>query len=527
MEENQEKHWSEMSKSELIEDFRKSKEDPKYFIRRYIKIIHQLRGEICFDLYPFQERIIDDLQDNRFNIIRKFRQAGITTLACAYGLWIALFQSNKTIPILSIGDTESTEVLARIKLMYDELPPHYKPGLTKSTEHALFLGNGSKILSRPSKKTSGRSLSGYLLIIDEAAFIENIDDIWAAVYPIISTGGRVFIISTVNGTGNWYYDTYTRAKEETNEFNAIDIHWKEHPEYWYNSKYDDLYKECMSLDKKYNVNTWLDITQSNIGNKRWLQEYEMEFLGTGETFIDGGILRELSKRVSEDYYIKYNNRMRVWKDPDPNYEYAIGVDVSLGRNRDYSAFHIINLYNGEQVAEFYSNKTPINELAEILNREAVLYNTAYVLIERNTIGDNLIDWLYNILEYENLWCDEKGDFGFQITTRNRESLLASLEEAIRTNVVKITSERTVKELLTFVVNERGKAEADRGNHDDLVSSLSLAVYGLNTLIEDSLIEHESIPHKESKPLVPTSTNKAKLHTSFGGITEEDLKWLMK
>ena len=185
------------------------------------------------------------------------------------------------------------------------------------------------------------------------------------------------------------------------------------------------------------------------------------------------------------------------------------------------------MYNGEQVAEFYSNKTPINEFADILAREANLYNTSYLLVERNTIGNNLIDWLYNILEYENLWADDKGDIGFQVTAKNREVLLASLEESIRTDVIKINSRRTIKELFTFIITDNGKAQADAGNNDDLVTSLALSVFGLNTLRETTPIEYSKIPHKEQKPLTPTVNNKAKLITSFGSTTEEDIKWLMK
>ena len=519
------KHWTKMSQDELITEFKHCKEDPKYFISNYIHIIHQLRGEISFDLYPFQGKIIDKLQTNRFNIIRKFRQAGITTLACAYATWIIIFGSNKTIPILSIGDTESTETLERVKLMYDSLPPMFQPEILKRTEHILSLKNGCKVVSRPSKKTSGRSLSGYLLIIDEAAFIEKIDEIWAAVYPIISTGGRAFIISTVNGVGNFYHQMYTEAAEKRNNFNTIDIHWKDHPEYFYNPNYDWLYEELQEKEETYDVTCWESTTKNNVGIKRWLQEYEMEFLGTGDTYIDGDTIKSITETISSDFISKYRNKMRVWKDPEPHYDYILAADVSLGRGRDYSAFHIINLYNGEQVAEFYSNKTPINEFAKIIATEASLYNTAYVMVERNTIGNNLIDWLFTILEYENLWADEKGQTGYQLTAKNRDVILANLEEALRMNSLKINSKRCVDEFNTFIVTETGRAQADKGKNDDLIMSLALIVHGMNTLTEGTPMEHIRATTKEIKPLAPTNQTKYKFKT-YGGISEEEIKWLM-
>jgi len=273
------------------------------------------------------------------------------------------------------------------------------------------------------------------------------------------------------------------------------------------------------------VDKWEETTKSNISPRKWLQEFECDFLGTGDTYVDGEVLTYIREQVSEEFYIKYNNRMRVWKDANPIYDYVLAADVSLGRGRDYSAFQIINMYNGEQVAEFYSNRTPINEFAQIIATEANLYNTAAVISERNTIGNNLIDWLFTALEYENIWIDEKGNMGYQVTNINREVLLADLEEAIRTATIRINSDRTINELFTFIVAENGKAEAEQGYHDDLVISLALAVYGYNNILEKTPIDHmrgTSI----NRPLTPIRTTKYTMKT-HGGITGEDLKWLME
>lgn len=507
-----------MDKSELLNEFTKCKEDPVYFISNYIKVTHPVRGLVPFKLYPFQVEMLEAIKTHRFNVLRKFRQAGCTTISAAYSLWMIVFQKHKQVVILSKGDAESTEVLDRIKIMYDELPTFLRPKIVEDNKHTLKLSTGSTIKSRPSGKQSGRSLAGSLLIIDEAAFIENIDTIWAAVYPIISTGGRAFVLSTVNGIGNWYYDVYHKAKSGENSFNAIDINWESHPEYKRMAGYEPLYEE---LEKKgLFVDTWEETTKKNMPLKQWLQEYECEFLGTGETYIEGYLLRRLVDEINEDYWIKYNNKMRVWKEPTAEHEYVIGVDVSLGRDRDYSAFHIFNAYTGEQVAEFYSNKTPINELAQILYTEANLYNNAHVIIERNTIGNNLIDWMFNVLEYDNLWMDDKNDFGVQITTRNREEFLARMEEYIRNNYLKLNSKRTVDELLTFIVDDNGKIKADAGKHDDLIMSLSMVVSLLHTLADHAPLEMaQNNEEKERRPLEPVKTSQ---HDSI----DEDIKWLM-
>ena len=508
---------------DYLKEFVKSREDPSYFMSNYIKVAHPVRGLVKFKLYPFQENIVEDIETHRFNILRKFRQAGCTTIAGAYSLHFTNFNSHKTVVILSKGDTESTEVLDRIKIMHDELPSWLKQPIIESNKHTLKFKNGSVIKSRPSGKQSGRSLAGSLLIIDEAAFIEAIDTIWAAVYPIISTGGRAFVLSTVNGMGNWYHKVYNEAVKGENAFNVINIEWQDHPEYKKQLGFEPLYAELEA--KGVDVDSWEKTTKLNMPFKQWLQEYECEFLGTGATYLEGSILRRLVEEVTPDYDIKYNNRMRVFKQPDPTRQYVMGVDTSLGRERDYSALQIVDCYNGEQVAEFYSNKTPINEFAEIIDREATLYGTALVMPERNTIGENLIDWLFNIYEYENLWMEDGTDkVGYLTTAKNKEFMLAKMEEYIRKHIIKINSKRTVNELLTFIIDDNNKIKADRGKHDDLIISLALATFALHTLSENDLLEYSQIPHKKQMPLVP-DVWKRQISTA-GGITEEDMRWLL-
>ena len=515
-----------MNDQKLLQEFKRSKEDPIYFMSKYIKVAHPTRGLVNFELYPFQKIIVKALQENRFNILRKFRQGGCTTIASAYALWLAVFHKHKTIAILSKGDVESTEVLERIKLMYDELPTFLRPALEESNKHTLKLTTNSVIRSRPSGKQSGRSLSASLLIIDEAAFIDNIGTIWAAAYPIISTGGAAFILSTVNGVGNWFYDIYKEAKSSDNAFYALDINWKDHPEYNRVEGYEWLYKFMEEQDPPLSIDDWSKITRANMPLKQWMQEYECEFLGTGDTFVEGEVLKQLLDNKNDEYYIKYNNKMRVWEDPKPYYEYVMGVDVALGRGRDYSAFHIINRYNGEQVAEFYSNRTPINEFAEIVSKEGSLYNIAHVIVERNSIGNNLVDELFRILEYENLWMDDHGDFGIQITTKNREIMLTQLEEFIRTNKLKINSKRTIKELLTFVIKESGKIEAEKNHNDDLIMSLACTTHLLAHLQESDPVETTRQGPMGKDPLLPISLRPVNVQ-SHGGITKEDLAWLRK
>lgn len=512
---------------DVKQEFRKCQADCVYFIENYVKIVHPVRGLVYFKLYPFQKRIVKEIHQYRQTIMKKFRQAGASTIGAAYALWYIIFHANKKIAILSKDDEAAMEFLSRAKLMYQELPKWLKPIAKKNTEHRLDLENGSSIQSKASSKQSGRSISASIVFMDEAAFIENANTIWGALAPTISTGGKICLISTVNGIGNFYHKMWLQAIANENGFHPIQISYKEHPEYCRHEGYEWLYKELESQNPPINVDEWEAKTKARHTYKEWKQEYLSDFLGTGDTYIQGEILEQLKLNCNKNYWIKYNNRMRVWEDPKPHHDYVLAADPSIGRERDYSAFHIIDLYNGTQVAEFYSNRTPINEFAEIIAREGRVYNTAYVLSERNGIGNNLIYFLKETLEYENLVMDDDREIGIQITQKNRDNLLADMEDAIRGNRLKLNSERLVDELLTFVIDpDTGKVKADSNCHDDLIMSLAMAVRVFTELRGSSYIERDTL--LDNSAIGPSSgfSTKYKIVTANGGTTIEDIKWLL-
>ena len=472
-----------MTREEILAEIEKCADSPTYFINNYVKVVHPVLGIVPFHLFPFQERIITEMTGHRFSLVKKFRQAGITTLAAAYSLWTIIFQDHKNVMVVSIGDRESRAFLGRVAAMYDDLPTWLKPSEIKRNQHTLKLSTGSEIKSQPAGAGRGESVS--LLIVDEAAFVDKMREFWMAIYPTISTGGSACLISTVNGMSNLYYELYNSAKAKENNFHVIDIAWREHP--WYTPE-------------------WYEETRPNMSDKAWLQEYECEFLGTGDTFIDRDTLAKLNDNTSEDFFTKYTHRMRVWKEPERYHNYVIAADCSYGREQDNSAFHVINLYNGEQVAEFYSNVTPIKKFAQILSEIGKYYNTAYLSVERNALGMALLEELWGELEYENLHMDDKGEFGVMVTTKNRDLLLAKMEDYLRSGTIRINSKRTVKELLTFIINEdNGKVSADKGYTDDLVMSLAQACFVMEETIKYSPIVLSKLEREKDKPLPIIST----------------------
>jgi len=190
--------------SDEFEDLTRAAADP-FFFSNFIHVINPVYGKVQFGLYPYQRAVLYSFIRERFNIILKFRQAGLTELISLFCLWYAMFHSNKNINIISIKDTVAKKVLRKIKFMYRNLPDHLQVqiinGRTKDlgTASEIEFANGSLITSIPTTEEAGRSEALSLLVIDEAAIIRWADQIWAAAFPTLSTGGRAILNSCITG----------------------------------------------------------------------------------------------------------------------------------------------------------------------------------------------------------------------------------------------------------------------------------------------------------------------------------------
>lgn len=222
---------SQQNYRDLIKaEYKRCLEDPIYFMKKYVKIQHPIRGTVSFDLYPFQEKALGDLVKFDLNIVLKSRQMGISTLTAAYSVWLMTFFSDKNILIISITQETAKEIVTKVRFANDNLPAWLKVACVEDNRLSLRLKNGSAIKAVSSAGTAGRSAALSLLIIDEAAFIDNIEEIWLSAQYTLSTGGRAIVLSTPNGVGNFFHKTWVAAEAGENEFNTIKLPWHLHPE---------------------------------------------------------------------------------------------------------------------------------------------------------------------------------------------------------------------------------------------------------------------------------------------------------
>ena len=154
--------------------------DPAYFMKKYCMVQHPMKGKVPFHLYEYQEKSLQTFEDHRFNIILKARQLGLSTLTAGYSLWMMTFHSDKNILVIATKQDTAKNLVTKVRVMHANLPSWLKQKCTEDNKLSLRYSNGSQVKAVSSGEDSGRSEALSLLILDEAAFIDKIEPIWAA-----------------------------------------------------------------------------------------------------------------------------------------------------------------------------------------------------------------------------------------------------------------------------------------------------------------------------------------------------------
>ena len=344
----------EFTQEQVIE-FIKCKEDPVYFAKNYIKIVSLDEGEIPFNMYKFQEKLIENFHENRFNICRMPRQTGKSTTCVSYLLHYAVFNDNVNIAILANKASTAQDLLGRLQFAYEKLPKWMQQGIVSWNKRSLELENGSKIIAASTSASAVRGGSYNVIFLDEFAFIPNhiADDFFASVYPTISSGKstKVLIVSTPKGM-NHFYRMWHDAERGKNEYIPTDVHWSEVP----------------GRDAK-----WKAQTIANTSEQQFKVEFECEFLGSVDTLISAPKLRSMTY----DDPIKRNAGLDIYKEPEKDHNYIMTVDVARGVEKDYSAFVIFDTttFPYQLVAKYRNNQIKPMLFPNIIKDVAISYNS--------------------------------------------------------------------------------------------------------------------------------------------------------
>jgi len=451
---------------ENVIEFMKCKNDPVYFAKKYIKIVSLDEGLVPFNLYPFQEKLVRNFHENRFNICKMPRQTGKSTTVVSYLLHYAVFNDNVNIGILANKAKIAMDLLGRLQTAYENLPKWMQQGIIAWNKGSLELENGSKILAASTSASAVRGMSFNILFLDEFAFVPNhvAEDFFASVYPTISSGTqtKVIIVSTPRGM-NHFYRMWHDSERGKNEYIPTDVHWSEVPgrdEYWKQQ------------------------TIANTSEQQFKVEFECEFLGSVNTLINPAKLRNL---VYENPRTR-NAGLDIYENAIPDHNYMITVDVARGLGNDYSAFIVFDITNFpyKVVAKYRNNEIKPMLFPNIIHNVAKGYNNAFLLVEVNDIGDQVASIIQYDLEYENLlmasmrgragqvvgqgFSGKKTQLGVRTTSAVKKLGCSNLKAMMEDDKLLTCDYEIISELTTFA-QKHNSFEAEEGCNDDLAMCL--------------------------------------------------------
>jgi hypothetical protein len=482
-----------MSPREQVDELRKCKSDPIYFMKTYLVVDHPVKGRVPFELFPFQEECIKDFLKYPYTVVNKSRQLGLSTTTSAFCLWMAMFQRGANILLMATKLETSKGMIEKLRIYFNALPKWMteRLGLTdldaESVKYLKF-NNGSKITAIPTAKDAGRGSAVSLFVVDEAALIDNLEELWEGIFPTVSShpGARFIVFSSPKGK-NFFCSLFMNAKTATvrqtsspsakffdgigpNRFHAIELPWDVHPE----------------RDQQ-----WFEEQSASMSRKNVAQEFLCDFGGSADTFVSQNEIEHYRNNCVVPLYqtgpTQHSVDLWVWKEPTPDHEYLICADVATGVGGDFSAFHIIDTKISEVVAE-YMGKLPTDDFGDYLVKVARGYNNALIIQELNAVGIGTANKLRES-GYENVWYDPKTKEkmfymtpeqrraivpGYMVGTQNRDAILAKVEEVLRNKRLRIYSTRFVNQLETFMWNGK-RAESAKRKNDDLVMALAIGL----------------------------------------------------
>ena len=456
----------EYTNDQLIEITRCIK-DPVYFIKNYVKIVNVDLGLIPFDMWNFQEEMVRGFHNNRFSIAKMPRQVGKTTTTAGYMLWAVLFTDDYKIAILANKGDLARDILGRIKYSYEYLPLWMQQGIMEWNKGNIVLENGSEISAYATNASGVRGGTYNLVFLDEFAFVpQNIAaEFFTSTYPVISSGKttKVIIVSTPHGL-NQFYKMWTDAVEQRSLYVPFEVHWSMVP----------------GRDA-----TWREETIRNTSEEQFRQEFETEFIGSSATLIPGAKLKMLAfnnPAEKEEY-------LDIYEAPKPGHTYMAIVDCAEGVGLDYSVCSIIDVTEipYKHVAKFRDNKLSAFIFPTYVYNLANRYNRAWILVETNSVGQQVVDILHYDLEYENIFRIESHDikgqhiasgfkkgaaYGVKTSKTVKKIGCSNLKTLIETDKLTTTDFDTIAELNTFV-RDKDSYKAEEGNNDDIVMTLVL------------------------------------------------------
>ena len=473
---------------EMVEDLERARKSILHF-SRFFYIVSLDEGKQPIKLYNYQKRILKALVENRFNVVLASRQIGKTTILTIFALWMICFNDDYRVLLIANKQETAKNIFKRIKLAYEMLPNYMKPGVVAYAKEGMELENGSSIGISTTTSDAARGESINCLLLDEAAFIppEFMDDFWESVFPVISSSkkSKIFMLSTPNGVGNLFYNTYNDATLGKNGWHHERVDWSEVP----------------GRDEK-----WKEMTIRALGSlESFNQEYGNEFRAAGDNIFDKDQLDTMEQSVVDPVLEDDEGLYKIYRDRLDNHYYSIGVDVGEGIGRANSTIQVLDitdLTNIEQVATYANNKLdPFNFTAKLVEIAAQWGNPP-LLVERNNCGAQVVDALVHTHQYHNIvkYTPSMGSFTEKAELDTRLGVFSHTNSKFNSmsnfrywmnvlKVIKLNDKETINEFKTYIRHPNGiwKKQSDK-YLDDRVEALIWAIFILDNKVAEQFYE---------------------------------------
>jgi len=476
---------------EMLNEYIKCKEDIIYFAENYFYIVNIDLGKIKIPLYKYQKKMLKAMKTpqryrgelKRHCIVLSSRQVGKSVVSRIFLLHSILFNKDKTYAILANKEKTALKLLKELKDAYAMLPLWLQQGVVDGgwNKQSIEFENGIRVISSSTSSSAIRSESIALVFLDEFAFVpDNIaNEFMSSVYPTISSGktSRIIIVSTPKGL-NAFHDIWKDAIDGNNNYYPIKVNWWEVP----------------GRDKKFKEQTIKDLPG---GLVQWSQEYACQFLGSSSTLIESDILE--TTETIDPIALKWSGALQIFEEPIAGGSYVLGIDTAKGVGNDSSVIQVLKVVNDRkiiQVATYRNNLISPYDYGSVCLAIGQYYNNAYMMVESNAEGGEVLNVLWYDFEYENICnCDKKG-LGIRSTRTSKLNANMLLKEYMDKGWLKINNKHTIYELSRYVEVRPNifKSETETA-HDDEVTSLLWGLWFIRTPFYDGKITDRTFDNR--------------------------------
>lgn len=564
--------------------------NPRFYIPKFLKIRDKKAQLINLNPKPAQKKLLDLVLKLREEkkpvriIILKARQLGFSTMVEALIFNDEVSNRLKNAMIVAHEDEAARNLYQMYRTFYENLPPELTPMTKYSNAQEMLFENPTNnvdekrknpgLQSRVSVQSArnvdaGRSQTIHNLHASEVAFYRDPKTLMTSLLQTIPNepNTSVFIESTANGVGGWFYDFWKAAERGENEYIPLFFAWFDEPTYTkpfdteeekrqfieevnmvtYDKEGNEIHTEEYELMKEFNLTyeqlNWRRFAIANycFGDiDMFHQEYpstpEEAFIASGRPKFNIGALKQYRRQQEsgERGYLEYKNGvpvfipdpkgyLEIWRHPDrtvPEDErefFCIGADVAEGlADGDYSV-GLVGDNDFNIVAAWYGHIDP-----DLFGKELVklgkYYNEAYLGIEANnhgltTIRSVMAEDYYNIFymkTYDKIADKITQKVGWHTNSRTKPLMIDKMAEFIREKWLGIKYKTLIDECFTYVIDDKGSTNAQEGCHDDTVMACAIL---LQLLLEGKGDNYT--------PEVPNETPKRKMKRPFYHEDEDE------